>query len=599
MIIKSKTLRSILNLIKVLPAKQRKGLITLIPISVASGIADLLVIGIVSEMFTAIINDGERTPLPFYSILPEQEQWRIIALITIYIVLNWFSSLSKILTRACQLRLKTNIWRDLCEIAQRKIMSQNYEFFITSKQENHAASILINVGSVSDVIVFPLMRLISGIFVIILITVAMLFVGKEIAFYLIIILIVAYFSITSIITPFLRLANSKRIDLQMKTNNILTESIRNILDIQLTGSDEYYQNKYSSEGRKSTSYIWKAELLPDIPRSFIEPFGITLIFAFGMLSVNTRVDSRDFLELVPFLATVAVTSLKLTPPLQDVFRSLIDLRGGLPTLEEALKIISLKEKRSTFTMSNIYNGKSIKPSKNIILDHVSYNYPSNPKPVIKDVYMNISVGSRVAFVGRTGSGKSTTANLLLGLLTPTQGSLIVDGIQIKGKEIPLWQANCSYVPQSINLISSSIIENIAFGQSKDQIDLDRVWDALERAQLADYISSMDKGLNTSIGENGISLSGGQRQRLALARAFYRKSEFLILDEATSSLDNKTETNVMDSIDLIEKDCTIIIIAHRLSTIYSCDHIFEFSNGRITAQGEPVKMIDSSNGLKNL
>tara|TARA_B100001250_G_C19804522_1_gene792639 strand:+ start:172 stop:1959 length:1788 start_codon:yes stop_codon:yes gene_type:complete len=592
MIIKSKTLKSILTLIKVLPVKQRKGLISLIPISVASGIADLLVIIIVSELFTAIINNGEASPLPFSSILPEQEQWRIIALIIIYIVLNWFSSLSKIITKACQLRLKINIWRDLCEISQRKIMSQNYEYFISNKQENHAASILINVGSVSDVIVFPLMRLISGIFVIMLITTAMLFVGKEIVFYLMITLIVAYFSITSLITPFLRLANSKRIDLQIKTNNIITESISNILDIKLTGSDEYYQNKYSREGRKFISHIWKAELLPDIPRAFIEPFGITLIFAFGMLSVNTIIDTRNFLELVPFLATVAITSLKLTPPLQDVFRSIVELRGGLPTLEEALKIISLKDKRSTFIMSNIYTSKSIKPRKNIILDHVSYNYPSNPKPIIKDVYMNITVGSRVAFVGRTGSGKSTTARLILSLLTPTQGSLIVDGIQIKGKVIPLWQANCSYVPQSINLLSSSIIDNIAFGQRKDKVDLDRVWNALEKAQLADYISSMDKGLDSSIGVNGISLSEGQRQRIALARAFYRKSEFLILDEATSSLDSKTEKNIMDSIDLIGPDCTIIIIAHRLSTIYSCNHIFKFSNGRITEQGGAGEMIDS-------
>ena len=171
------------------------------------------------------------------------------------------------------------------------------------------------------------------------------------------------------------------------------------------------------------------------------------------------------------------------------------------------------------------------------------------------------------------------------MLRPTSGKILLDGKELKENQISKWQSLCSYVPQSINLLNTNFITNVAYGLEENEIDIDKVWQSLKSAQIDDLLRSLPEGLNTRIGDNGIRLSGGQRQRIALARAFYRDTKLLILDEATSSLDNKTEADLMNAISFIDKKLTIIFIAHRLSTIKDCDCIYEFEKGQIKAQGK--------------
>ena len=242
------------------------------------------------------------------------------------------------------------------------------------------------------------------------------------------------------------------------------------------------------------------------------------------------------------------------------------MRASIPDLEEILKLIELPSSRITKSSKSVPTKKGIEPRNNIKLEKLSYKYPNSDEYTLKDINLTIPIGSRIAFIGETGSGKTTTANQLLCLLRPTDGKLLLDGIELNDTEVPAWQDCCSYVPQSITLLNSNIIENIAYGLDKELIDKTRVWDALKAAQLAELVSEMPKGLNTPVGDNGIRLSGGQRQRLAIARAFYRQSKLLVLDEATSALDNRTEADVMDAIEIIGRRCTIVTIAHRLSTI---------------------------------
>ena len=375
--------------------------------------------------------------------------------------------------------------------------------------------------------------------------------------------------------------------------------MRTIIDVHLTGSESYFEKRYKLAGKTSFPFIWKAEVLPEFPRSLIEPFGITLIFAIGLFPYITGQNNSILIEIVPFLATIAVAALKLTPPLQDSFRALTCMRASIPDLEEILKLIELPSSRLTKSSKGVPTKKGIEPRNNIKLEKLSYKYPNSEEYTLKDINLTIPIGSRIAFIGETGSGKTTTANQLLCLLRPTDGKLLLDGIELNDTEVPAWQDCCSYVPQAITLLNSNIIENIAYGLDKELIDKTRVWDALKAAQLAELVSEMPQGLNTPVGDNGIRLSGGQRQRLAIARAFYRQSKLLVLDEATSALDNRTEADVMDAIEIIGRRCTIVTIAHRLSTIERSDCIYEFKDGKIIAFGNYQQLLKKSKTFSDM
>ena len=265
-----------------------------------------------------------------------------------------------------------------------------------------------------------------------------------------------------------------------------------------------------------------------------------------------------------------------------------------------IKVRSNPKEDKKFTSKSTFKNSDFKfPSNTIALNNVYYKYPNSSSYVINNLSLKIKTGSRIAFVGSTGSGKTTTANLILQLLLPQKGNLLLDNKLLLKEDVKKWQYNCAYVPQTFYLNNCTILENIAFASDLNEVNLDAVWESLESAKLTEFVKNMPKSIYTNINENGLKLSGGQRQRLAIARAFYRNSKLLVLDEATSALDNKTESEVMSSIDLVSNNCTLIIIAHRLSTVMNADMIYEFNNGQIIHSGTFKELCNKSDSFKDL
>ena len=223
--------------------------------------------------------------------------------------------------------------------------------------------------------------------------------------------------------------------------------------------------------------------------------------------------------------------------------------------------------------------KIITLNSEIKVENLEFSYPDTESPVLSNVSIQIPKNYSAAVIGPSGAGKTTFVDLILGILTPQKGDITVDGIDIH-EGMRSWHDKIGYIPQTIYMLDDTIRNNIAFGDS-EEIDDERIWEALRKAQLEEFIKEMEEGLDTVIGEAGVRLSGGQRQRIGIARALYRQPEVLVLDEATSALDNETEAAVMEAIDSLQGKMTMLIIAHRLSTIQNCDIVYKVENGQVT------------------
>ena len=594
----SKTFKLVKRLLKRLSPRKRRSLLTLLPIAIITGLTDLIVVALVSRVFTAVVGQENKPPIPFSELITTDPLLKAILLIIAYVLLNWIASFFRILLRAKQERLRASVFIELSNIAQKNVLTQNYEFFLTDKSEDLSSKILLNISRVSEKLIRPILQIVSGFFIVTFIFIAILTFAKITALYLMISLVISYLIISLLVTPYIRKSIKERIILESEIKKVMSESIRTIVDVHLLGAEDFFQERHNKAGKIAFPYLWKAETFPELPRALIEPLGVTLIFSIGLFPLFSKNTPTNLLEIVPFLATIAVASLKLTPPLQDLFRGITDLRSGLPDVEEALKIIELEEERK-FSSLKTKSKDIATPKQNIILKNLSYKYPNSEKLALKKINIKIPIGTKVAFVGKTGSGKTTTANQLLCLLKPYSGSLLIDNKTLKLSEIQNWQSICSYVPQSINLLNTDIISNVAYGLKKHEIDEDKVWESIKAAQIFELINTLPDKLRTKVGENGIRLSGGQRQRIAIARAFYRNTKVIVMDEATSALDNKTESNLIEAISNLNKDFTFIFIAHRISTIQACDCIYEFKDGEIVAFGKYDELINKSKSFREL
>jgi ATP-binding cassette subfamily B protein len=582
--LQSRTIQELKRLFSYLPRRRLRTLFVLVPLSMMPGIIDLASIAVVARLMGTLVGHHLEDLIPGMRVFGGNGIDQSLWLIGIFVALAWMSSATKLSLRFLQYRLTARVWGDLSRLLFERLLQQDYRYHLGQSSSRFSALLLSNARRVSESTVIPFLLMLSAIPSVLLLSFGILFIGRWLSVGLIISLVVAYLTISMAATPYLRHAARKRLRKEQQSAGMLTETLGSVADVQLSHTEPYFAGRFNDTIAETEDSVWTSELLPEVPRILIEPFGITMIFVVGALPALLSGDPSRVGGIIPFLSSVAVAALRLTPPLQDIFRSLTQLRGGLPQVSELLDVLDLSADRPLLSSPDVPSPAGIFPRHTIRLQKVSFRYESGDDWLLNDLNLTIPVGSRVALVGRTGSGKTTTAHLLLGLLQPEQGCLELDGVPVTANDLPAWQASCAHVPQMIHLLDGSLLDNVAFGIPEEAIDRDRVWESLEAAQLADDVAELPYGLYTPVGENGVQLSGGQRQRLALARAFYREARFLVMDEATSALDNRTELNLIESLQVIGRRCTTLVIAHRLSTVQRCDRIYEFDGGRVKAAG---------------
>jgi ABC-type multidrug transport system fused ATPase/permease subunit len=397
---------------------------------------------------------------------------------------------------------------------------------------------------------------------------------------------VIYITIVQVTTS--KLISNSHITAKESTKVIksLQEGLGGIRDVLINGNQEVYCKIYRDADGPLRRVQASNAFIGSSPRYAIEAVGILLI---AFVAYTIAEESNGITTALPILGALAMGAQRLLPLLQQAYAAWTYILSGQASLNETLNLLDqpLKYESIKNTQSKLTFKKEIKFSR------VNFRYDPKTSWVLKNIEFKISKGSRIGFIGSTGCGKSTLMDILMGLLTPTNGKIEIDDILLTNNNTSSWQAHISHVPQSIYLADSTIAENIAFGIPIEHIDFKRVKYAAQQAQIADNIESWPDQYRTIVGERGIRLSGGQRQRIGIARALYKRADILIFDEATSALDSETELSVMESIEKLNNNLTIVLIAHRISTLKNCNQILEIEDGCIKRIATYQEILDKS------
>ncbi len=364
---------------------------------------------------------------------------------------------------------------------------------------------------------------------------------------------------------------------------LLQESLGGIRDIILDHSQPVFEHKLAGFADEMRRLQILSNFVANSPRFVVEGAGIILV---AMLSIYFSQQPGGVLEALPVLGALALGAQRLLPLIQAVYLGWASYSVHAHVLQDVLNLLRTPVRPAHL----LPKGEDIRPFGTAIeLRAVSFTYASE-ELALKDINLTIRKGERVGLIGRTGSGKRTLVDLLMGLLRPTRGQMLLSGEPMDDRNIGNWRAQIAHVPQSIFLSDDTIAANIAFGYHANEVDLERVREAARGADVLSFLEQLPDGLMTKVGERGIRLSGGQRQRIGIARALYKQATVLILDEATSALDDATEAAVMKSLEGLDRQLTVIVIAHRLSTVAICDTIYRLEAGRIVQSGSYQEVV---------
>jgi ABC-type multidrug transport system fused ATPase/permease subunit len=361
----------------------------------------------------------------------------------------------------------------------------------------------------------------------------------------------------------------------------LQQGLGGAKDVKLLGREADFLSSYAFHCEQVAKVYISQSTLDALPRLWLE---FLAVIGLVVLVISMLAQGKPIESLVPTIGLFAAAAFRLMPSTNRVLTTLQNLRYAFPVIDVIAREIALP-----VTLPSAAAAGNLSICKSIKIENVSYTYSDAAEPALRSINLEIEIGKSIGFIGGSGAGKSTLVDLILGLLTPNQGRLTIDGKDIN-EVLRAWQDQIGYVPQTIYLTDDTLRRNIAFGLAADQIDDLALNKAIEAAQLLDFVATLPEGLNTVVGERGVRLSGGQRQRIGIARALYHDPAVLVLDEATSSLDIATERDVMQAVNALQGDKTILIVAHRLSTVEHCDTIVRLERGEVVQVGTPRQIL---------
>ena len=559
-----------------LAPKRRWQLGLLLAVMIASGFAEVASLAAVVPLLTVLADPDRLWQVPW---IREQAAWLGISsardLLLPATVLFAVSAVASAVIRLANLWLSSQvagaIGGDLAHDAYRRTLYQPYAVHTARNSSTVLVGIFNHIYSTISGVIYPCMQIVSCVLIIACIVAGLLAIDRLVAVATMLTFGVAY-GLISFFTKHRLTANSRlQAEKQLAVSQAVHEGLGSIRDVLLDQSQKYHVDRFSTDDRCVRGLQAQTEFLGGFPRFLIEGLAMAGIAVLSLLLVRQQ---GGLVAALPVLGSLALGAQRLLPAVQQAYASATSVQSCTSDLEATLALLDQP--------APVVDPPTVVPAAFrdcLALDNVSFRYQPSLPLVLRDVSLMIRRGERVALVGPTGSGKSTLSDILMGLLEPSAGLLLIDGRQVAAEA---WQANIAHVPQSIFLADTSIAENIALGIPAAELDQSRLETAAAQAQIADFIRSLPNGYATTVGERGVRLSGGQRQRIGIARALYKQAPVLVFDEATSALDDATEKALMETLDGLSRDLTMIMIAHRLSTTAYCDRVVRVKDAGVDA-----------------
>jgi len=587
-------MKNLKKLLYLLSSKDRKRASLLLIMVLIMALLDMF--GVVSIMpFMAVLTNPEvvetnailKTAFKTASIFGVETNRQFLFFLGVVVMVMLVVSLTfKALTMYLQVRFTS-----MCQyrIAKRLVegyLYQPYSWILNRHSADLGKTILSEVGVVVAKGLKPMMNLITQGAVALTLMVMLTIINTKLALIIGFTFGAAYLIIYKLIRGFLTRIGQERLRANQLRFTSVIEAFGAFKELKISGLEKFFAKRFSEQAKIFANHQASAQIISQLPRYFLEAIafgGILLVVLYYIKQSGT------FTDVLPLIALYAFAGYRLMPALQLIYSNFTYLRSVGPSLDAMYDDLN-----SLDSFSSQHDQGILPLNKAINLNHISYHYPNSSKTALKDISLNIPAYTTVGLVGATGSGKTTTVDIILGLLEAQQGTLEVDGKVIDKHNLRAWQNSIGYVPQHIYLADNTVASNIAFGINPEDINQAAVERAAKIANLHEFvINELSLQYQTTLGERGIRLSGGQRQRIGIARALYHNPKILILDEATSALDNLTEKVVMEAVYKLSNKITIILIAHRLSTVKLCDNIYLLEKGKLKEQGTFEKLTQIS------